>query len=123
MPFDGAVEEPGQGVRAIIDGAEARLGSPAFCGVADGRAHRRPGRFDDRLPPCAADSAVLAVRQTLRPDAADDRRGAARARARAASSCRATAPEAVAPVAAALGIADWRGGLKPADKIAAHRSA
>ena len=34
-PFDGAVETPGQGVRAVIDGHEARLGSLAFCGIAD----------------------------------------------------------------------------------------
>src|SRR5262245_42176028 len=27
-PFDGAIEHPGQGVRALIDGVEARLGSP-----------------------------------------------------------------------------------------------
>ncbi len=33
-PFDGAQEEPGQGVRALIDGVEARLGSAAFCGLA-----------------------------------------------------------------------------------------
>src|SRR5262245_7080676 len=33
VPFAGAIEEPGQGVRATIDGGEARLGSPAFCGV------------------------------------------------------------------------------------------
>ena len=33
IPYPGAVEEPGQGVRAIIDGAEARLGSAKFCGV------------------------------------------------------------------------------------------
>jgi P-type Cu2+ transporter len=30
-PFEGAVEEPGQGVRAVIDGVEARLGSAEFC--------------------------------------------------------------------------------------------
>ena len=33
VPFEGAVEEPGQGVRALIDGCEARLGSAAFCGI------------------------------------------------------------------------------------------
>src|ERR1043165_1326474 len=33
IPFDGAVEMPGQGVRAIVDGAEMRLGSVAFCGI------------------------------------------------------------------------------------------
>ena len=41
VPFEGAIEEPGQGVRAMIDGVEARLGSPAFCGDAGSR---RPGR-------------------------------------------------------------------------------
>ncbi|MDU1670077.1 MAG: heavy metal translocating P-type ATPase, partial [Bradyrhizobium sp.] len=32
-PLMGAVEEPGQGVRAVIDGVEIRLGRPAFCGA------------------------------------------------------------------------------------------
>ena len=32
-PYDGAAEEPGQGVRAMIGGIEARLGRPEFCGV------------------------------------------------------------------------------------------
>ena len=32
--YDGATEEPGQGVRAMIDGAEARLGGAEFCGLA-----------------------------------------------------------------------------------------
>ena len=30
-PYEDAVEEPGQGVRAIVDGREMRLGSPVFC--------------------------------------------------------------------------------------------
>ena len=38
MPFDGAIEEPGQGVRVVIDGSEARLGSASFCGVEVGDA-------------------------------------------------------------------------------------
>jgi P-type Cu2+ transporter len=33
-PYDGAQEEPGQGVCALIDGVEARLGSAVFCGLA-----------------------------------------------------------------------------------------
>ena len=32
-PLAGAVEEPGQGVRAAIDGKELRLGRPSFCGA------------------------------------------------------------------------------------------
>ena len=47
-PYPGAVEEPGQGVRAIIEGTEARLGSAKFCNVIRGwsicRARRRPHR-------------------------------------------------------------------------------
>ena len=38
--LDGAVEEPGSGVRAMIDGIEARLGSATFCG-ADRHAQRQ----------------------------------------------------------------------------------
>ncbi len=32
-PFEGAVEEPGRGVRVTIDGVEARLGAAEFCGI------------------------------------------------------------------------------------------
>ena len=40
-PFPETTESRGEGVRAIIDGVEARLGSLAFCGLADaGPAHR-----------------------------------------------------------------------------------
>ena len=34
VPYDVVTEEPGQGVRAMLGGVEARLGSAAFCGVA-----------------------------------------------------------------------------------------
>ena len=34
-PYDGAVEEAGRGVRAMIDGAEARLGSLVAIGKGD----------------------------------------------------------------------------------------
>src|SRR5665213_2195832 len=33
IPYDGATEVPGQGVRATLGGVEARLGSAEFCGV------------------------------------------------------------------------------------------
>jgi len=120
VAFDDAVEEPGQGVRAVIDGAEARLGSAAFCAVADP---------DWRWPAAEPDAsligfthagrrAVFTIRQTLRPDAAEIVRGlgACGLDPRILSGDR---PAAVAPVAAALGIADAQGGLDPAQKIAA----
>ena len=72
VPYEGAIEEPGQGVRAVIDGVEARLGSRAFCGVANAS-----GPLSDFEPGTSViafahgdRSAVFAVRQKLRPDAA-----------------------------------------------------
>jgi Cu2+-exporting ATPase len=103
-------------VRAVIDGVEARLGSSAFCGVADAT-KAEPGSsliafsHGDR-------HAVFAVRQTLRPDAAE----VANALAGRGYDLRILSgdrPEAVAPVAAALGLSQWQGGLDPAQKIAA----
>jgi len=116
VPFDGAVEEPGLGVRAMIDGAEARLGSAAFCGIA---------QYDPPEPGTSAiafshagRTAVLLVRQTLRPDAAETI-AALRTRGLDLVILSGDRADAVAAVAAGLGITDWRGGLKPAEKIAA----
>jgi Cu2+-exporting ATPase len=120
VPYEGAIEEPGQGVRSLIDGVEARLGSRAFCGVANAS-----GPLPDVEPGTSViafahgdRSAVFAVRQKLRPDAARVTRALAQRGfdLRILSGDRATA---VAPVAAALGISQWRGGLNPAQKIAA----
>ncbi len=36
QPFADVVEEPGEGVRARIDGTEARLGSLRYCGIDEG---------------------------------------------------------------------------------------
>jgi P-type Cu2+ transporter len=127
VPYPDAIEEPGQGVRALIDGIEARLGSFAFCGNT-GSALAPAGtsliafRRGDR-------SAVFAVRQTLRPDAVEVVKSLAQPSLRRLrkpacggldlrilSGDRAAAVE---PVAAALGILQWQGGLDPAQKIAA----
>ena len=115
-PIAGAVEEPGRGVRAVIDGIEARLGNLAFCDVGappDGDA------ADSTIAFRHGDvTAVFAVRQVLRPDAA-----ATVKRLRGAGyDCRILSgdrAEAVAPVAAALGIESWAAGVRPAEKIAA----
>ena len=113
VPYEGAVEEPGRGVRAIVDGVEARAGSAEFCGAPELAA--LPGlshiyfTYGER-------AAAIAVAQTLRPDAVET---IARLRAlgldlRILSGDR---PEAVRPVATALGIDKWGAALKPADKI------
>jgi len=116
-PFDGATEEPGQGVRALVDGAEARLGSPAFCGTADKIAIDAPGTSVIAFAH-AGRHAVLAVRQQLRPDAAAVARALA-ARGLDLQVMSGDRPDAVVPIANALGISNWRGGMKPAEKIAA----
>jgi Cu2+-exporting ATPase len=116
-PYEGAVEEAGQGVRAMIDGAEARLGSAAFCGIADDTRAREPGASSVSFSH-AGRGVMLVVRQKLRPDAAETI-AALRARGLDLVILSGDRASAVAPVAASLGIADWRAGLNPAEKIAA----
>ncbi len=119
IAYPGAVEEPGQGVRALIDGEEARLGSAKFCGLAE---PNEPAATQDAAASFisfaqAGKTATIAVRQALRPDAAAVTK-ALRARGLRLIVLSGDRPAAVAPVANALGISDWRAGLKPAEKIA-----
>ncbi len=114
-PFDLATEEPGQGVRAIVDGAEARLGNPAFCGLSQVVALRPDTSmlmFTHR-----GRSAAFAISQKLRPDAV--------AVVKRLAGCgydlhilSGDRNEAVAPVARALRITRWQGELTPTEKIA-----
>ena len=119
-PFADAFEEPGQGVRALIDSVEARLGSAEFCNVA---------HSPDAPTPAGRSAAVsyiyfsqcgrtlsIAISQKLRPDAVEVITALTRHGfdTRMLSGDR---DEAVEPVARALGITRWQGRLKPADKI------
>jgi Cu2+-exporting ATPase len=112
-----AREEPGQGVRAITAGSEARLGSAAFCGLAgDTRGAQEPGTSLIAFSH-AGRTALLAVCQKLRPDAVSvvttlKQRGFD---VIILSGDRATA---VAPVAEALGVRTWLAGLDPTEKKA-----
>ncbi len=114
-PFDGAVEEPGQGVRAVIDGVEARLGSAEFCGVLCPAA----GESDHSTIYFArgARAVSIGISQKLRPDAVTVIQALA-GRGLDLRILSGDRDDAVAPVARALGIRYWQGGLKPADKIA-----
>ncbi|QRM27316.1 heavy metal translocating P-type ATPase [Microvirga sp. VF16] len=119
-PYDGVTEEPGQGVRAVVDGMEMRLGSPAFCGAED--VANEAAATDPTASVIAfswgRQQAVLLVRQALRPDAV----AIVQNLLQRGFDCRILSgdrPEAVAPIAATLGITLWRGGCKPADKIEA----
>ena len=113
--YDGAREEAGAGVAAVVDGVEARAGSAAFCNV-DAGAVPETGvsticfrRGDD--------VAVFRVRQTLRIDAVEVF-SILRARGYAIEIVSGDSERATQGVAAALGVSEWRGGAKPADKVA-----
>ena len=118
QPLDGATEDYGRGVRALIDGTEARLGSPAFCAVEVPHAllARHPGasliafRHGGR-------QAVFAVHQALRPDAVETIRGLTEIGMEVdiLSGDRA---QAVEPAARLLGVSQWRAALTPSDKVA-----
>jgi Cu2+-exporting ATPase len=114
-PFDGAVEEPGQGVRAMIDGSEARLGSAEFCGVAN-IGEQEPG-LSTICFSHAGRSATIAISQKLRLDAVEAV-SALRSLGLELHILSGDRNEAVAPIARALGIDKWLGELKPAEKIA-----
>ena len=115
-PFADAQETTGAGVSAWIDGVEARLGSSIFCDAHYNSANLEADvstlfiRYGTRV-------AALEVRQVLRSDAIAVV-AALRARGCGVSILSGDRPEAVAPVAQRLGVQDWRGGVKPDDKIA-----
>ena len=119
-PLDAVVEEAGHGVRALVDGTEARLGSAAFCGAeaeAEAALREHP---DATVMACAwgGRKAVILLHQVLRPDALEVVRGLA-ARGYRLAILSGDRERPVAAAAAALGIDAWRAGLKPADKSAA----
>jgi Cu2+-exporting ATPase len=135
-PFDGAVEEAGQGVHALIGGIEARLGSAEFCSLAHPPLIPAEAGIQNWVPASTgtngmeiapdashicfvhgSHTATIAISQQLRPDAVDVIKALAGfgLDLRILSGDR---DEAVEPIARALEIKRWQGGLKPADKIA-----
>jgi Cu2+-exporting ATPase len=118
-PYSGAVEEPGQGVRALIDGKEARLGSAKFCGVVEAAGPAAARDTSASFITFAHDGNVvaIAIRQTLRPDAVAVAEALSK-RGLHLIVLSGDRPAAVAPVAQELGIEDWRAGLTPTEKIA-----
>jgi len=115
-PFADAQESTGAGVSAWVDGVEARLGSSAFCDTKD--APDVEADVSTLFIRHGARVAALEVRQALRSDAIAVV-AALRARGCAVSILSGDRAEAVAPVAQRLGVENWRGGVKPHEKIAA----
>ncbi len=118
-PYPGAVEEPGRGVRAMIDGREARLGSALFCGAGETApavvARDREASFIFFTH--AGQTAAIPVRQTLRPDAVAVTAALA-AQGLDLMIVSGDRPQAVEPVARRLGLRQWLAGLTPKEKIA-----
>jgi Cu2+-exporting ATPase len=116
QPFDNVAEFPGEGVQTVIDGRIARLGSPAFCDLAAAaRRHGEQAAGSLIAFGCGDDRAMFVVEQTLRPDVRETV-DALRQRGLGLCILSGDRAEAVAPVAAALGITDWHAGLDPARK-------
>ncbi|MEZ5831769.1 MAG: heavy metal translocating P-type ATPase metal-binding domain-containing protein [Dongiaceae bacterium] len=112
-PKDNVKEIPGSGLEAADSAGTWRLGSHSFVGVPDDGGDAQslwlasPGR-----PPVRFEFA-----DDIRPDA-----GAAIQRLRAMGCtieiCSGDRPASVGAVAAKLGVGSWRGGMRPADKVA-----
>ncbi|MCG2625305.1 cation-translocating P-type ATPase [Bradyrhizobium sp. WYCCWR 13023] len=117
-PIVGAVEEAGQGVRAVVEGVEVRLGRPSFCGAEALVAH---ATLDPEASVVAFSKGdekfILSVRQGLRPDA-QAVIAALKDRNIGVEILSGDREPAVIAAAHALGIAEWRAGVTPADKIA-----
>jgi P-type Cu2+ transporter len=114
-----AREQHGLGISAMVEGVEARLGSPRFCDMEAAAAHI--GGVDAEVSLVAfrhgASRALFALRQTLRSDAAETI-DALKARGYAIEILSGDRVEAVERIALALGVSTWAGALAPADKVA-----
>ncbi|MBR0934216.1 heavy metal translocating P-type ATPase [Bradyrhizobium jicamae] len=118
-PLPDIAEEPGQGVHGTWQGQSIRLGRPAFCN-ADDLANEILCQDPEASVVAFSHGEtrfVFAVRQQMRPDAAEviaalERRGIA---VEIASGDR---EPAVRLAAGTLGIHEWRAEVSPVDKIA-----
>lgn len=108
-------EHPGAGLEARREGTVLRFGSADFVGLADHRPPAAPGaeawlRIGDAAP------IRFAFADLLREDARDAVAGLA-SRGLPVELLSGDRAAAAGAVAAAVGIADWRAGCRPADKV------
>jgi P-type Cu2+ transporter len=115
VPLARGVEEmPGRGLRWVGPDGEVRVGSRAWCGIADPHDSTLPELWlsvPDQAP------VRFAFEDSLREDAAEVV-AALEARGLEVELLSGDRAPAVAAVAARLGIARWRAGCTPADKSA-----
>lgn len=113
---------PGGGIEGTVDGVRYALGSRAF--ITARAVEAVPAPVGDDIAQealLAADGRVIAefrLRDTLRPEAADTV-GSLRDAGLTLAIFSGDRPEVVGRIGAELGIVDARGGMTPADKLAA----
>jgi P-type Cu2+ transporter len=107
-------EAPGLGLRALVEGQEVRLGSAAWCEIEAPNAPNSGSMLwltqEGAAPVC------FQFKDELRPDSIKVVREL-RSRGLEVALLSGDRIEAVAPIAAALGIDDWRGECRPKDKV------
>jgi P-type Cu2+ transporter len=116
-PLD-AVEEPGLGVRATLDGKHVLLGRPAYCS-AEAEAAAVAAHYPDASLMAFRNGghvAIFAVRQALRPDAAETV-SKLKALGLSVEILSGDRQAAVSGVACALGVDTFAHSVSPADKI------
>lgn len=118
-PLPGIAEVPGQGVSGVVDGIDIRLGRPSWCGADE------PANQILQNDPEASVVAfrhglmrhVFAVRQRIRPDAANTV-SALQRMGLTVEMLSGDREPAVSAAAETLGIHHWRAEVTPVDKIA-----
>jgi Cu2+-exporting ATPase len=117
-PLSDIQEEPGQGVHGLHGGRPIRLGRPSFCG-ADDLANEILCRDPEASVVAFSHGEsryAFAVRQRLRPDAAEVVAGLTRIGI-AVEIVSGDREPAVRLAAETLGVHEWRAGVSPVDKI------
>ncbi len=120
-PMPDVTEVSGAGLETEVDGKVLRLGSPQFCGAPHDEVEQAlaavPGASLLAIRFGREPVRLLPFRQSLRPDAREVADHLRKLGYQLEILSGDTEP-AVAAAAEALGIADWRAGMKPAQKIA-----
>lgn len=117
-PFADAREQQGEGIVALNDGREMRLGSLAFCGIEQDAAIDAAAAGRSLIAFRYGDARIVfAVAQILRPDAmrcvSDLMHEGLDVRILSGDRS-----AAVAPIATALGVEGWLASIKPQQKVA-----
>ncbi|MET7597105.1 MULTISPECIES: heavy metal translocating P-type ATPase [unclassified Streptomyces] len=126
-PAEDFSAEPGRGVRAVVEGHEVRVGSPAHLPDADATARaavaeaEAEGRTAVVVLVDGTPVAVLGVSDRLRPGAADAVAALGRLTGSAPALLTGDNAGAASRLASEAGITDVRSALLPQDKVAAVR--